>query len=290
MTSPSRADALINQWTLSMGARSWSERTVNERVILVRRVAREAGVDPDLLTLDHVLAFLATRFDASTRQTYFVNLASWFRWLHEAGHIEANPMAGVPIPRAPRTRPQPLTTAHVELAIASANRRRTRAMILLAAYQGLRASEVARVHGSDIDLVGQRLHVLGKGGLRAVLPLSPVVAKLAAEMPKGWWFPQHVANKTGEAGGHILGRSVSTIVSGSLARAGIRGTAHSLRHWFATELLRQGVDLRVIQELMRHASIATTERYLHVSADQQMDGIILLPDLTRSSQPMQSAA
>lgn len=280
MTSPSRTDALIAQWRTWMRAKSWSDRTINERVILVRRIARDTGIEPDELTLDDVLTFLADHFDKSTRQTYFVNLNSWFRWLHESGKIDANPMAGVPIPRAPRTRPIPLTTAHVELAISNANRKRTRAMILLAAYQGLRVSEIAAVHSSDIDVIGKRLFVVGKGDLKAALPLSPIIEELARDMPTGWWFPQHVANRAGKTGGHILGRSVSTIVSGSLARSGINGTAHSLRHWFATEMLRQGVDIRIIQELMRHASIATTERYLHVSADQQMNGILTLPDLT----------
>ena len=271
---------LLDRWRTWMRAQSWSDRTVDERVILIRRIAREAGVPPERLDLDDVLTFLANRFDASTRQTYFVNIASWFRWLVEAGHVDVNPLAGVKIPRAPRSRPEPLTTEHVELAIARANRRRTRAMILLAAYQGLRASEIAKVHSRDIDVIGRRFHVTGKGGLKAVLPLSPVIEREAAAFGPGWWFPQHVPNRTGDDGGHILGRSVSTIVSNSLRRAGIQGTAHSLRHWFASELLRQGVDLRVIQDLMRHASIATTERYLHVSADQQRDGLLMLPDLT----------
>lgn len=290
MTSPSRTDELIKQWQTWMRAKSWSDRTICERVILVRRVQRQTGIEPDKLTLEDTLAFLASNFDQSTRQTYFVNLNSWFRWLHESGKIDANPMAGVPIPRAPRTRPVPLTTAHVELAIASANRKRTRAMILLAAYQGLRVSEIAKVHGRDFDVLGKRMFVTGKGGLKATLPLSPIIESLADEMPTGYWFPQHVANRTGASGGHILGRSVSTIISSSLSRAGINGTAHGLRHWFASEMLRQGVDIRVIQELLRHASIATTERYLHVSADQQMDGILTLPDLTATQPALRLAA
>lgn len=281
MTTFPTTHVLLGDWETWMRAQSWSDRTIDERTILIRRVSREALKPAELLDLNDVLSFLAHRFDASTRQTYFVNIASWFRWLVLSGNRADNPMGDVKIPRAPRTRPHPLTTAHVQHAIANASRRRTRMMILLAAYQGLRASEIAKFHSDDLDLIGKQLHVTGKGGLRAVLPLSPIIERESQTFGPGWWFPQYKPNKLGESGGHILGRSVSTLVSGALRRAGINGTTHSLRHWFASEMLRQGVDIRVIQELMRHASLATTERYLHVDADQTRAGVLVLPDLTQ---------
>lgn len=150
-------------------------------------------------------------------------------------------------------------------------------MILLAAYQGLRVSEVARVRGVDVDGLGETLTVLGKGGVRAVLPLHPYIAAEADRYGPGWWFGQHVPNRSSRSGGPVLGNSVSRIVGEAMGRAGVPGTCHSLRHWYASEMLRQGVDVRVIQQLMRHASLATTERYLHVDDEQRRAGALRLP-------------
>jgi len=149
-------------------------------------------------------------------------------------------------------------------------------MILLAAYQGLRVFEIAKFRGSDIDLVSREMVVEGKGGVHAVLPLHPIIEAEAAHYGPGLWFPQHVANVQNT--GHILGASVSSILSTAMKRAGVPGSAHSLRHWHATELLRSGVDSRVTQQLMRHASLATTQRYMHVDDTQRRAGLLLLPD------------
>lgn len=119
--------------------------------------------------------------------------------------------------------------------------------------------------------------------VRAILPLHPVIESEAADYGQGYWFPQRVGNRSNA--GHILGESVTSILSVAMKRAGVPGSAHSLRHWHATELLRQGVDIRVIRDLMRHASVATTERYLHITADQQREGLLLLPDLTQPPAP-----
>lgn len=264
-------------WALWMRAQSWSERTISERVGLVRRVA--AGRDPIALTTDEVVAFLATiRVAASSRRTYDASLRAWFRWCVSTGRRPDDPMADLPRPRDIRRDGVHLRTEHVRQLLDSSMHYRTRTMILLAAYQGLRVHEIARVRGIDVDTVGQTITVDGKGGVRAYLPLHPVIAAKSEKYGPGWWFVQHVPNRLGRSGGHILGNSVSRIVGDAMARAGVPGTAHSLRHYFASELLRQGADIRVIQQLMRHASLATTERYLHVDDDQRRVAILRLPD------------
>lgn len=269
-----------------MRAQSWSERTIGDRIDLVLRVAHNAGRPPEQLDVDDVLAFLSTSsFQPSTRQTYHVNLEAWFRWMEVMGVRDDNPMRRLAIPKAKRRAPRTISTTHVARLLSTRMHRRTRTMCLLAAYQGLRVSEVAKFRGADIDPVARELRVVGKGNVDAVLPLHPLIEAEAEAYGSGWWFPQWKANRTGEAGGHVLGRSVSTIVANAMRRAGIPGSAHSLRHWYATELLRAGVDCRIVMELMRHASLATTQRYLHVDDTQRRAGLLLLPDATGTMVP-----
>jgi integrase/recombinase XerD len=107
----------------------------------------------------------------------------------------------------------------------------------------------------------------------ARIPLHPELVALAASMPvAGYWFP---ADRRGNTGGRgcVLPRSVSTIVSTAMRRAGVPGTAHSLRHWYGTALVDSGADLRTTQTLLRHASLATTQLYTAVSQRRQREAI-----------------
>lgn len=138
-------------------------------------------------------------------------------------------------------------------------------MILLAAYQGLRVHEIAKLRGEDVDLESMALYVVGKGNKPAVLPLHPEVAGFAAEgrFPAvGWWFPAYGRP------GPIQSAAVSKAIHDTMRRAGFEAKPHQLRHWYGTTLVRNGADLRTVQELMRHASLATTQIYTE-SSDQQ---------------------
>jgi len=275
-------DPLLASWRRWMRAQSWSHRTIDDRVDLIQRVSRQIGRPPENLDVDDVLEFLSGSFLASTRQTYHVNLDSWFRWLQRHGGRPDNPMSDLAIPKAKRRPPRPVSTSHLVHLLDTRMKRKTRTMILLAAYQGLRVSEIAKFRGDkDIDLRSKELRVIGKGNVDAILPLHPIIEAEAALYGPGWWFPQWKPNRDGDDGGHILGRSVSTVVANAMHRAEIPGSAHALRHWYATELLRAGVDSRVVMDLMRHASLATTQRYLHVDDTQRRAGLLLLPDATR---------
>jgi site-specific recombinase XerD len=101
--------------------------------------------------------------------------------------------------------------------------------------------------------------------------LHPIVAEYAQTFPRrGWWFTAQGSNH----GGHIHGRSVSDAVGDVLRRAGVpTGSAHRLRHTYATRLVQAGENLRVVQELLRHASLQTTQIYTGVTFDQQKAAI-----------------
>jgi integrase/recombinase XerD len=258
-----------------MRAEGLAARTITERMRIVRAAATTIGREPDRFTTDDLLDYLAALPSASTRQAYFSALRAWHRWLCAAGQRGDDPMAGLPRPRAPRRQPHPVATAHIERLLASGIRRRTRTAVLLCAYQGLRVHEAAKIRGEDVDLIAHTLRVVGKGGVDELLPLHPVVAAEAEHYPRrGYWFPSYARPSR-----PVCSTSLSAVISRAMHRAGVPGTAHSLRHWFGTELLRGGADARTVQTLMRHASLATTALYTLVNSDQQRAALHMLPGL-----------
>lgn len=264
VTTDGPADQLITIWQTNMQAEGLSERTWTDWPAIVRRAAAFTNQHPAQFDYAGLNAFLASYRNANTKATYYRGLAAWSAWLVHRGHREDDPMAAIKPPKVPRGVPHPTTTAGLERLLASRLHKRTRAMILLGAYQGLRVHEIARVRAEDLDHDEQTLRVVGKGGVDALLPLHELVAAAAVGMPRrGWWFPSHVDKKRPVHSG-----SVSWTISKAMDRAGVRGSAHSLRHWYATALLRAGADAVTVQQLLRHASLATTQIYTQVDVTQ----------------------
>lgn len=266
-------DALLVAWSQWMRARGMAERTITERLRIIGRIAKLATVHPADLDADTITGYLAGLTSAGTRQSYYGAISSWLRWLRLNGTREDDPMLLLGRPKGPRRRPHPIATAHLEVLLASRMHRRTRTMIVLAAYAGLRVHEIAKIRGEDVDLIGEMILVDGKGGVREFLPLHEMVAREALRYPRrGWWFPAYDGDNR-----PVRANSVSDIVSRAMARAGIPGSAHSLRHWYGTELLRSGADARTTQTLLRHASLATTAIYTLVNDDQRRAAVVRLP-------------
>lgn len=258
-----------------------SERTIREWAQVMARLTRDTGLAADALTVEAIESWLAqlTARDGrsvtpGTKAAYSTALRAWHGWLVRNELRADDPMARVSRARVPRRYPRPITTRDLEVLLASRMHHRTRVMIHLGAYQGLRVHEVAKIRGEDVDLRNHTLDVVGKGGVRATIPLHDVLAFDAKSMPvRGWWFPA-------EDGAHPIRRdSVSAIISTAMARAGVDGTAHQLRHWYGTTLCRRGTDIRVVQTLMRHAALSTTALYVQVDASQQRLAVANLPSV-----------
>jgi site-specific recombinase XerD len=274
-------------------AEGHSRNTINPRVRRVQLFTeRLDGRQPDEATTADVVGYMASLdVEPQTRATYYAHLRAWFDWLVKSGHRDDNPMDRMKAPRVPRAEPRPVSPAELERILSVRVRKRTRMMILLAALQGLRCIEIAKTRGEDVNLADGIIFVVGKGGVRATLQLHPLVAELAAEFPRrGYWFPTYKGNAAGESG-PILPRSVSHIVSEVFQRAGVSGGAHRLRHWHATELIQGGTDVRVVQTLLRHASLSTTARYTQVDSGQQRAAIdrLVLPGMKPQPAPPDAA-
>ena len=263
---------LVAEWRTWQYAKSLSRRTVEERVATVIRLAEWCRTSPEAATTADIVEYLAEGGDwsANTRWTYFTSLNAWFTWLQKRGHRLDNPMISLDRPRRSKGVPRPVTNHDIQRLLVVRARRRTRAMLLLAIFEGLRVHEIAKIKGEHLDLVERTLVVTGKGGYTATLPLHHRVVEIAYQMPRtGYWFP-------GTDHGHQRRESVSGTIKTAMVRAGVVGSAHQLRHWFGSALLEAGVDVRTVQTLMRHQNLATTEIYTRVSDQRRAEGIELL--------------
>lgn len=264
-----RFEALLAEWVLWQG--DASPRTLTGRPQLVRRFAEHA--DPIHANWQDLARFLASKPDWSdaTRKTYRAYLSAWFDWLQRMDVRPDNPVRKLRKGRPVSYVPRPISNSELLRLLEQVNRRRTRAMILLAAYQGFRASEIAAIRGEHFH--DDTLSVLGKGRKLARLPVHPVIDTLRGHFPvTGWWFESYR-----HPGQPVSGHNVSRIVSEAMARAGVSGTCHQLRHWHATAALENSLDLRAVQQLMRHESPATTALYTSINEERRRAAINGLP-------------
>lgn len=262
----------VNAWRTWQFAQSLSKRTVDERIAAVLRMAKWCNVAPEAAQSPQISEWLAEGGDwaARTRWTYHAALSAWFQWLQTQGHRADNPMVLIGKPKRPKSSPHPVTNHDLARLLSIRMHRRTRAMVLLAAFEGFRVHEIAKVKGEHLDLVARTITVNGKGNVTATLPLHHRVVEHAYLMPRrGFWFP-------GPDRGHQRRESVGGTIKEAMLRAGVTGSAHWLRHWFGTALVEAGVDLRTVQMLMRHQNLSSTEIYTEVSERRRADGIQLL--------------
>jgi integrase/recombinase XerD len=209
-------------------------------------------------------------------------LKGFYRFAFGEGLIRTDVAAHLDLPRMPRLLPETLTLAETErlLAAPAGNAVQDRALLELLYAAGLRVSEALRLDLEDISLDGAFVRVIGKGDRERLVP----VGEVALEAVRAWLdgpratlvAAHHVAPVRG--GPLFLGRSgrrlarqqAWAIVKRAAASAGLSGrvSPHTLRHSFATHLLEGGADLRIVQELLGHASISTTQLYTHVTGER----------------------
>lgn len=267
---PDADDAMVDDFLMFGQAAGWTTATLRTRRVPLGIFRRWVGVGLLDVTPMHCARFLAG-YSGWTQATYFSSLRAFFGWAHKMGLRTDDPMLPVTRPRLPRSAPRPVTTQALEEAYAAAHRR-ARVYILLAAYAGLRVHEIAKVRGEDVDRDEGTFRVIGKGGVEAVIPAHPRLLTGTRGCPDaGFWFPA--------ADGHVAAGSVSQTIGRAFARAGHPDvTAHQLRHWFGTNVLRSaGGNLRVAQELLRHASPATTAIYTLVEDRERREAVQRLP-------------
>lgn len=277
-------EEILAAWRLWQESANLSERTITERAFLIINLVNFVGCAPLDLTPKHIIAFLTRPgIGNTTKATYHAHIRIFCEYLVMTGQRDDNPALRTPKPRRTKGVPRPCTPEQVRAVLGAATRRRTRMMILLAAFAGLRIHEIAKIRGEDIDRDARLLYVVGKGSKPATVPLHALILDYLHMFPTtGYWFPSYASRTTGSP--HIGVKAVGKSISNAMERAGVEATPHQLRHFFGTSLVRNGVDLRTVQELMRHESLATTALYTEISDEQRKNAIAGLysPELQRA--------
>lgn len=253
----------LRAYAQAMKAAGNTRDTVRSRLTGVRLLARSTGTDPRSCTAGQITAWLAGDMAPWTRHTYYSHARAWCGFLVDTDRRTDDPTRKVRSPKKPRGVPQPLPSNDVTLLLEVA-RGYTRTFVLLGTYAGLRAHEIAKVRGVDVSATGIR--VVGKGGYVGVVPTHPLIWEDAQNYARDlrFWFP----GNPGSASPHIQAGTVTRAVKKAMVSCGVDGHAHMLRHRFGTDAYAVDHDILVAQQLLRHASPATTAGYALVENDR----------------------
>jgi integrase/recombinase XerD len=267
--------SLIDTHLAFLRASGMSSKTVEDRETVLNRLNREL---PDGLaaagTDDLVIWLGQANWSANTRRTYWEHAAGFCQWyaIRSGG---PNPMAGLQRPKVHRGLPRPVTDEQLRHALDHAVQP-WRTAVILAAWGGMRAGEIARAARADVT--EDRTVIAGKGGRSRMVPTHPDVWLEVRDFPNGpliLWRDEPVTP-------HWLSRSCSQY----LTQIGLSDvTLHRFRHWFGTRVQASYRDLRVTQELLGHASPDTTAGYAEVTDGQRRLAVNTLPTL-RGHLPM----
>lgn len=226
--------------------------TVEQRRGYARRLCR--AMDPLTCTSGDILAYMADRkWSPETRRSARMAYRSFFGWLTESGRRVDDPMAKVPAVRIPLPCAHPTPDRVLAAARLRANSEE-RLMLDLAALAGLRRAEIAGLHSRNLE--GDILRVKGKGGRTRIIPVSDELAARIEERGPGWLFPGRFEGT--HTGPDRVGRTLSRLL-------GPGYTGHGLRHRFATQAFEATGDILAVQQLLGHASVATTQRYIKLT-------------------------
>jgi len=262
-------------------ARDWRRSPEAARRYLAARARRGTGRDRGLA--------------ATSLRRRAAAIRGFYRFAFGEGLIAVDVASRLELPRQPRLLPETLTVAEVERLLEAAGSApevepgeataadraiRDRALLELLYAAGVRISEALGLDLEDLSFDGAFARVIGKGDRERIVPVGDVAldwlgrwtdgprARLLARTsePLRRGGPLFV----GERGGRLARQQAWLAVRAAAARAGLglRVTPHTLRHSFATHLLEGGADLRVVQELLGHASISTTQLYTHLTGER----------------------
>ena len=212
-------------------------------------------------------------------------LKGFYRFAYGEGRISVDVASHLDLPRQSRRLPDTLDIHDVErlLEAAAAAGARDRALLELLYAAGLRVSEALGLDREDLSIDGAFVRVIGKGDKERLVPIGEeALDALAVWMdgPRAALLDRHHVQPVrggpvflGDRGRRLARQQAWAVVTTAAVRAGLSGkvSPHTLRHSFATHLLEGGADLRVVQELLGHASISTTQLYTHLTGERIRD-------------------
>lgn len=248
------------------------------------------SIDIVRASFDDLQAFVFDTFkdisSVRTQARLIAGIHSFYRFLLYHNYIEQDPSELLETPKKEMHLPETLSLEEIDLMIAQidmskSDSHRNRAIIEILYGSGLRVSELINLRLSDMYLQEGYMRIIGKGSKQRLVPISPV----AVEWFEYWLKDRSALDIKPEAidiaflnryGRQLTRAMIFTIIKTLARKAGIQKTIspHTLRHSFATHLLQNGADLRIIQQLLGHESISTTEIYTHIDIHDLREAVL----------------
>lgn len=222
-------------------------------------------------------------YKKSTIARKIASLRTFYKYLYREKRVDNNPAMNLNSPKRPRTLPKFLTPEEVEeilnnIKIETPSGFRNRAILELLWATGMRVSELAGLNFGDLNLENNEIRVFGKGAKeriilvsnRAKTYLERYIESARALIPKGYKIEEPTESSPvfiNNTGYRLQTRTIRNVINETVDKIELpkKVTPHVFRHSFATHLIENGADLRVVQELLGHASISNTQIYTHVS-------------------------
>lgn len=250
---------IMDQFSAYQRGRGFSRKTIDRRRGTLRSLCRFLDPKPlDRATTIDIEEWLNTFEMARTKHAYRSDVRVFFHWAVTRELLEVNPAALVDPIKVPKSLPRPI--GDQVAAAFTVGTRRTRRMVALGLYAGMRNGEIAKLDAGDVALHHDPVLVTvrnGKGGRDRVIPAHPVLVDYLRDIPRsGPVFP----NRHGDA---ITSNSVWRAIHHQFGLVGLDATPHQLRHTFGTEFARMANgDLRTLAAVMGHESMNTTLGYV----------------------------
>jgi len=284
---------LLPAYRSALVARGYRARGIQKYLEQLKAFARFAG---EALPAESISAQIITRYQehlaarcgSGTVGNALTAIRSFCRWCAAQGLRSDDPTLTIVWPRLRKPAPRALSQAELRRLLKAIEEPeeltefqrwiwgRNRRAVLLMLFAGLRISEVAALRWREVDLeAGVLLVIDGKGGKDRSVPIHPTLRSELerVETPRPTWAVAGRQDNT-----PMNQKSLAHLFERWLPDYDLQISAHRLRHSFATELLRNGADLRAIQELLGHSSLETTQRYLMLGSRQLREAIDRLPD------------
>lgn len=284
-------DTAIGEFVADLKLAGRAAGTIEKHRLELERLGRWCiadGHEWHKLTRRQLQPYARLRADLghSTRANMMCSLRTFYRWAVEAGYVAMSPATGFVTPRRPAPLPRSLTMEQVRRLVAalgeaeSTNRnQRDRALLLTLLYAGLRCREAAGLRWSDVDFKAGVLAIeLSKMGKGRAVPLHPELKYILIQ----WRQIQQLAGDAPVFSlnhKHFKPTRVGKIAAQWAAAAGVRFTAHILRHTFATFALRGSGDVYAVSKALGHAQLKQTEIYISADVSQLRGAIGTLPSI-----------
>jgi len=227
------------------------------------------GAEVNEITRNHVNSYIRNlrekNYSPVSVMRKTASLRGFFKWLCANEICASNPALTLEQPRIPQRLPKVMSMQDMETILNQNLNSYSRVIVELLYGCGLRVSELVSLNVHDIDLKGKYLTCTGKGSKERIVPVGNAAIQAVKDYLRERAFTENKKLLINASGKPVTRQEVYTFIRQQGEKINKHISPHTLRHSFATHLLENGADLRVVQELLGHSDVSTTQLYTHVS-------------------------